>query len=298
MLSIIIPVYNNAQTLTQLTKRLNETLTSIPFEVIFINDGSTDNSAEILRHLAQKHSFVSAIFLSRNFGQHPATFAGFERARGDQIIVMDADLDDEPEKIPLILEKLKGDVDIVYTIRKDLKPRFSSKLFHLCFSKLTATDVPVGIGVFRGFSRKVLDSMLRYKEFNIQYSSLMAYMGFKHDFLTIQGKIRQRAQSAYSFNKRMNMALTTLILYTAFPFRMSLYTGIFMVILSSGYGMLRLIQNVFFERNLPEVFFLIFLFNCLMFGFIFVTLGIIGLYMFVHLKESLKRPRYLIDEII
>jgi dolichol-phosphate mannosyltransferase len=298
MISVVIPVYNNAQTLHRLTERLDAALGENPFEVIYVNDGSTDDSAVILRELAREHTFVRTILLSRNFGQHPAICAGFEHARGDRIVLMDADLDDEPENIPLLLDRLNHEPEIIYTVREDLDSRLSSYIYHYCFSRLAGISVPRGIGTFRAFSRKVLDAMLQYPEVNVLYGPLMFYIGFKHEFLTIRGNPRKRTKSAYTFSKRLLLAFNSLMSYTDFPYKISLYLGMIMMSLSGGYGIVVLVQYLLFGRSLPDGLTLILLYNSFMFGSILLILGILGFYLFKVFQESLQRPRYLIDEML
>ncbi len=131
MISVIVPVFNNKDTLVELTRKIYECLTAENFEIIYINDGSKDDSLNVLKNIAAENSRVKVIDLSRNFGQHPATCAGLEQVSSDRVVLMDADLQDRPENIPVLLEKLSDETDIVYSIRKDS----GKKIFVLFFSR-------------------------------------------------------------------------------------------------------------------------------------------------------------------
>lgn len=304
-ISVVIPVFNNASSLNELAKRLSSILdeTSREYEIIFINDGSRDNSNLILREIAHGQSSIKVIALSRNFGQHPAICAGFEHAKGEVIILMDADLQDRPEDIPSLICTLRdSNADIVYTIKKYrgalIASRLSSTIYHYIFSRIVSANVPLNIGTFRAFNRQFLEALLQFKEVNVLYGPLMFYMGYRSCFLELPYVERAHGRSAYTFAMRLQLAVNSLISYTDIPHKISILFGGFLLAGSFLYSLLVAIQYFFIGSSLPGGSTLILLVLCLTLGSLMMFLGIIGSYIFRVYQEVLNRPRYLVQEKI
>ena len=302
MISVVVPVYNNGDTVDALAQRVAAALAPAPYELIFVNDGSRDESIERLRAIAAADPNVRVISLCKNFGQHPAMGAGFEHARGDSIVLMDADLQDHPEDIPTLIDRLRDDVDIVYTCKRGadagLSIRVTSLVYHHLFSRIVGVSVPPNIGTFRAFNRKVLAALLRYRERSILYGPLMFFMGFRSIFIEVEHHARPSGKSAYSFGKRLALAMSSLMSYTDIPHRLSLYVGGILFAGSVVYGIAVTVQYLLFGSAFPAGFTLILLVLILMLGNLMMTLGIIGSYLFRVYLEVLDRPRYLIAEKI
>lgn len=300
MISIVIPVYNNAATLDELARRIDTALAPRAYEIIFVNDGSSDDSLECLRRIAAGNSRARLISLARNFGQHPAISAGFEHAAGDAVVLMDADLQDRPEDIPAMLGKLRDGIDIVYTRKAQAAEgtavRISSSLYHYVFSRITGSRRFAEIGTLRAFGRKFLAAVLLYRERNVLYGPLMVYMGFNSDFVDVVRDPRPAGRSSYSFAKRLGLAVNSLLSYTDIPHRVSIFIGLALFAGSLLYGGAVLLQYALYGRALPEGFTLILLMLTLMLGSLMISLGIIGSYVFRVYQEVLQRPRYLIAE--
>lgn len=300
MISVVIPVYNNASSVEELARRIDAALQSSPYEAIFVDDGSSDDSLARLKRIAGANRSAKVISLARNFGQHPAISAGFEHAKGDVVVLMDADLQDRPEDIPRVVSKLRDDVDVVYTCKaraaEEVAVRISSALYHYIFSRITRSRRFAEIGTFRAFSRKFLSALLLYRERNILYGPLMVYMGYKSAIVEVVRDRRPSGGSGYTFGKRLALALNSLISYTDIPHRLSLYIGLTFFAASALYGAAVLVQYLMFGRSLPEGFTLILLVLTLMLGSLMISLGIIGSYVFRVYQEVLQRPRYLIAE--
>lgn len=304
-ISVVIPVYNNAASLRELTSRLLVSLRqcSFEFEIIYINDGSCDYSLSVLKELAAETLAVKVVNLSKNFGQHPAICAGFEHASGDIIILMDADLQDRPEDIIDLVKKLRSEnVDIVYTIKqtndRKLSKRLTSQIYHHIFARIVKANVPLNIGTFRAFNRKFLSSLLQFKEANVLYGPLMFFMGFKSCFLELPHQERPFGKSSYTHRKRLQLAINSLISYTDIPHRLTAIFGIILLFSSLFYGLVVTIQSLLFGGSLPSGSTLILIVLCLTLGSIMMTLGVIGSYVFRVYQEVLNRPRYLIQERI
>lgn len=304
-ISVVIPVYNNATSLRELTGRLLKTLKQCTHchEIIYVNDGSHDQSIAILKALAAEEPAVKVIDLSRNFGQHPALCAGFEHASGGITILMDADLQDRPEDIVDLVTKLRDEeADVAYTIKQSadrtFATRLTSALYHYVFARIVGTDVPLNIGTFRAFNRKFLDAVLQFREVNVLYGPLMFYMGFKSCFLELPYLERPHGRSSYTFRMRLQLAINSLVSYTDVPHRLSMMFGVMLLVGSLLYGMVVTLQYLLFGASLPSGSTLILLVLCLTLGSVMMTLGVIGGYVFRVYQQVLQRPRYLVQERI
>jgi glycosyltransferase involved in cell wall biosynthesis len=304
-ISVVIPVYNNALSLRELTARLRKTLGECArgYEIIYVNDGSRDNSLAILKELASEELAVKVLNLSRNFGQHPAICAGFEHATGGITILMDADLQDRPEDIVDLLQKLRSeDADIAYTIKqssgKKLTSRVTSTFYHYVFARIVKAEVPLNVGTFRAFNRKFLDALLQFGEVNVLYGPLTFFMGFRSCYLELSYLQRPHGKSSYTFRKRLQLAVNSLISYTDVPHRLSMVFGVTVLLGSLLYGLIVILQSLLFGSSLPDGNTLILLVLCLTLGSVMMTLGVIGSYVFRVYQEVLRRPRYLVQERI
>lgn len=304
-ISIVIPVYNNENSLEELKDRLVVTLNTMKkrFEIVFVNDGSHDQSIEILREITNEQPNIKVISLSRNFGQHPAICAGFEHSTGDVVILMVADLQDCPEDIPALVKKLNDSgADIAYTVKsseeRKLTSRLTSTLYHYVFSRIVKTEVPLNIGTFRAFNRKFLEAVLQFKEVNVLYGPLMFYMGFKSCFLELPYSERSHGKSSYTFSKRLQLAVNSLISYTDIPHKASILFGALLLTGSILYAIVVALQYILVGSSLPGGSTLILLVLCITLGSGMMMLGIIGSYVFRVYQEVLNRPRYLVQEKI
>jgi polyisoprenyl-phosphate glycosyltransferase len=304
-ISVVVPVYDNSASLNELSERLLKVFEQeqYDYEILFVDDGSKDLSGKVLKDLASKQEKIKVIFLSRNFGQHPAICAGFEKAKGEIIILMDADLQDNPEDIPQLVDKLRESaVDVVYTKKKTTKQkiltRTTSAIFHYIFSKIVKTNILLNIGTFRAFNKKFLDSLLQYKEVNILYGPLMMYMGYSSCYIELPYTSRKHGKSSYTFFKRLKLAVDSLISYTNIPHKISVLLGAILLVTGSIYAIAIVLQYMFNDTSLPGGTTLIILVLLIMSGSLMLTLGIIGSYLFRVYQEVLSRPRYLIKEKI
>lgn len=303
-ISVVIPVYNNEQSLSELASRLVTTFSILDksYEIIFIDDGSRDNSINVLNLIATNNNNIKVIQLSKNYGQHPAICAGFEHARGNYVVLMDADLQDLPEHVVDLYKKITGEaLDIVYTIKiseQKNNVRFTSLLYHYVFSKMVNAKVPKNVGTLRIFNRHFLMGILQFKEVNVLYGPLMFYMGFKSDYLELSYKERQHGRSSYTFIKRLKLATNSLLSYTDIPHKVAIFLGTFIFIASTLYCLLVLLQYALVGSSLPNGSTLILLVLFFTLGSVMIMLGIIGSYIFRVYQEVLHRPRYLIRDKI
>ena len=303
--SVVVPVYGNEASLDELVAQLVATLASLGrrCEIILVDDGSPDRSWDSVVALTAEYPEVVGLRLSRNFGQHPAIAAGFERARGDATVLMDADLQDEPENLPALLSKLDEGSDVVYTVNvedTDDGGGFSptSALFHYSFSKVAHVDVPASIGTYRAFNRKFREALLSYPERRPLYGPLMLYMGFTAAFVPVKRRPRRDGESGYTFVKRLALAAETLVSYTNVPHRILLFFGSALAGISALYLAALIVDYVVRGPAFASGTTLLLGITLLLMGAVLASLGIVGSYVFRVFQEVLGRPRYLLAEKI
>ena len=302
--SVVVPVYCNVETLLELWQRLRDTLNARHpnFEVLLVDDGSSDGSWQLIEQLSMSDSRVKGIRLSRNFGQHPAIAAAFDRVLGEKIVLMDADLQDRPETIPELLALLGPAADVVYTLKTGERPslvtRISSLIFHRSFSIISKVPIPGEIGTFRAFSRKVLAAVQAHREYNVLFGPLMLFVGFKSKYVIVQRDMRRHGTTGYTFVKRLSLATTALASYTNFPHQFFFSMGTTVLLITIIYLLVVLGQSLIYGAQLPPGLTLIALLLLFFMGITMISLGVIGSYVFRVYQEVLNRPRYLVDEEI
>jgi glycosyltransferase involved in cell wall biosynthesis len=296
--SILVPVYNNAASLDELHRRLVATLESMDrsFEIVFVNDGSADESLAILRRLAEADPRCVVLSLSRNFGQHPAINAGLDRATGDITVLMDADLQDQPEELPRLLAPLDDpEVDIVYTqfeLVDGKKSRITSRLFHRAFAKLSDVHIPPTLGTYRAFTARVREALLDYPERNAVYGPLMAQMGYENVYITVDRAAPVGRKTSYNFRKRLALAISSIISYGSFLHRFVTWIGLSLTLMSGGYLIVVLVQYLTGFRALVNGQLLLLVITVLMSGVLLMTVGVLTAYTYRIFQEVLSRPRF------
>lgn len=303
MVSILVPVYNNELYLCELCARLRTVLEgdNREFEIILVNDGSSDESWKVICDLAINDVRIKGLMLSRNFGQHAAISAALEHATGENFILMDADLQDRPEMIPILLRKLSdGGHDIVYTIKigdKDsLFRRLTSLTFHGLVSSATKTISAANIGTFRAFDGKIARALLDYRERGVVYGPLMHTLGYDIAFVPVQRDQRIGSRSSYSFAKRLALAFQSIVSYSTLPQRSLLWAGGLVCISSLGYLAIIVLQHFLGGKSLAEGLTLLVTLMLFLIGVIMLALGVLASYLFLIYKEVLSRPRYHIQD--
>lgn len=300
-LSIVIPVYNNSATMDQLvaeTKLACAGVCGDAFEILLVEDGSRDDSwAAIQRNAGET---VIGIRLSRNFGQHAALKAGFAHARGDVVIMMDADLEDPPEYVAAVYKEISsGNCDICFsrlTTETGKRNRMTSKIFHRVSQQLDDHFSLADIGVMRGFTRKVRDAILRFEERRPVYGPLTTSVGFKQGVVDVPLMQDKGGQSNYTFSKRARLAIDYLIGYTNIPVYFFLIASVASFVGSFGYGAVIVVQYLIFGSALPPGISLLMVMILFMFSILFFGIGVMGIYISRILTETLNRPLYLVAE--
>lgn len=302
LISVVSPVYGCKNCLYELYSRLKETLEKITtdFEIILVNDASPDNAWETIVELAQKDSRVKGINFSRNFGQHYAITAGLEHCSGEWVVVMDCDLQDQPEEIIKFHNKLKENYDVVFGRRMNRKDklfkRFLSKSFYKLFDLLTENVSDNSIANFGIYSRQVIQNYLMLTEKIRLFPLLIKWLGFKIGFVEIEHAKRACGRSSYNVFKLINLAMNAIISLTNKPLKISIKFGFFM----SSFSMFYLIYLVVrkFSLDIPMGWTSIMVSIFFVGGLIFANLGLIGLYLGKIYDEVKNRPIFIIKEVI
>lgn len=303
-LSIVIPVYNDEDVLDELVRRLipvAETL-SEDFEVIFIDDGSRDQSWKILVKLQKSNPNLKVIKLARNFGQSNSTAAGLDHARGDIIVIMDSDLQDRPEDIPKLIQSMEdNDTDMAivkWMSRKDsFSKKFFSKFFHSVSNRITNLHYEPGLGVFRVLRKYALNQIKNIPETTGTTLSLMYWSGFEYSIVELQRDARYAGASGYNLRKMLKLAADRIFSYSRFPIRVATYVGLTVGGLSIVFGVVLIIKRLI-NDNIPAGWTSTLVLLAFLFGINFFFLGIIGEYLGRTYLESKGRPKYIISRII
>jgi dolichol-phosphate mannosyltransferase len=302
-ISVVTPVYGCAGSLYKLYERLKKTLSGITndFEIIMVNDASPDNAWEIIMQLAQQDKRVKGINFSRNFGQHRAITAGLDYANGDWVVVMDCDLQDQPEEIIKLYKKAQEGYDIVWGQRVQRQDSFfkklNSKLFHIVYNYFTELDKNETIANFSIVSHKVIKQMSQMREQNRSYPIFLEWLGFKSIQIPIKHAQRECGKSSYTFSKLINMAIDNIVSQSNKPLKLSIKFGFFVSFLSVLYATY-LIIRYFIYKTPVEGWTSVMVSIYFIGGLIFANMGILGLYIGKIFDETKNRPLYVIKNTI
>lgn len=297
--SILIPVYNNGPYLVELADRLRAAFDERgrQVEIVFVNDGSRDDSWDILTALAAADPRIKAVRLSRNFGQHAAISAALDHASGNTYVLMDADLQDQPEVAPTLLDALeRGGHDIIYTLKvgaiEGWFKRATSRAFHSFVGKSTRTDTAANIGTFRAFNHKVAAALSQYPERAIVYGPLMHTLGYDVAFVPVDRNERVGSRSSYSFGKRAALAFQSIVSYSTLPQKALLWCGGAISVATLLYMAVIVVQHLLGMGTLANGLTLLTVLLLFFSGIVMFSLGILGWYLFLIYREVLFRPRY------
>lgn len=302
-ISVVIPVYRGEYFLWELYERLVTSLSKIAddFEIILVNDHSPQNDWEIIKKICEKDIRVKGINLSKNFGQHRAISAGLDHITGDWIVVMDCDLQDQPEEIIKLYNKAQQGFDLVFGRRYNRKDSFvkklGSKIFYKMFNYFTNSHFDNTIANFSISKRIVIENLKKYKEQTKFFPVFATSLGFRLGFENIEHSSRDEGKSSYSFKKLLMLALNIIVSHSNKPLRIAIFAGIFIAFVSFLISLYVLIKYLFW--GIPvEGWASIMLSIWFLGGVTFAFLGIIGLYLGKVFDETKDRPIYIIKEII
>lgn len=229
--SVLVCAYNEVENISPLFERVHAALTSMgcTFEIVVVNDGSTDGTTELLAELARRHPALKVVNFVRNFGQHAAFAAGLDYVKGERVVWMDADLQDLPEEIPALIEKHREGHPIVYAIRKERKDaphrRLGSLLFFRMFNYMTSQNLPRNMSTFRVMSKAVVEQLRRLEERNRISAGLIGWLGFPYGTLEVRHGERAAGESKYTMAKLFRLTFDSIAGYSYLPLRLATYTG-------------------------------------------------------------------------
>lgn len=301
LLSIVIPVYNEQENIASLLKKLLPIVSKYRHEIIFVDDGSSDDTVKEIKKTVQKIPSIKLIAFTRNFGHQMALTAGYQAAGGDCVVSLDADLQDPPELIDEMIDKWSQGLQIVYGKREERDDHWFKKLtahfFYQLMNFLSDTPVPADIGDFRLLDRKVVDFLNQLPEQPRFLRGLVAWGGYKAVSLSFRRNRRLSGQTHYPLSRMVNFALEGITSFSTKPLKLASYLGFF----TSTLGFIGIVYALYRRFVLPHEYWVTgwtALFVAIMFfgGIQLLTIGIIGEYIGKIYQEVRKRPRFLIKE--
>lgn len=310
VLSVVIPTYKSESNLHALTDRLVSVLSSLgnEYEIIFVNDGSPDNTMVVLGEICSKNSNIKVISMSRNFGQQVAISAGLQYAKGDAVIIMDDDLQDPPEFIPKLVEKWEEGYEVVYAVRKsrqeNILKRSFYRLFYKILAKLSNIPIPTDSGDFGLIDKKIVAIINSMPERDRFIRGLRAWVGFKQTGLECDRAARHKGKPSYNFLKIMKLSMDGLLSMSNVPIRISSAIGLMVsgiAFLGFIFTVLQKIITFFYPDNPVAVWpgmSTIVLSILFLGGVQLMSIGILGEYIGRIYNDVKQRPPFLVKETI
>lgn len=302
-IGLVIPCYNEDSVLLSLVDRLNRLRDSIAIgvNILFVNDGSSDSTRDLLNRICAQYTWVSCIHLSRNFGHQAAVSAGLMHVKGDAAVVLDADLQDPPEVIPAMVEKWMEGYDVVFGVRRKRKEgaflKASYFLFYRVMQLMVPFKIPMDAGDFALVDRVVIDAMNRLPEKTRFLRGLRGWVGYRQIGLPYERDRRQAGDSKYSVVKLFKLAMDGIIAYSTVPLRI----GIWMGTVSALSGLVYFVYVIYSKLTMnsePPGWASLAGIVLLLGGIQLLVLGIIGEYIGRIFDEVKSRPTYIIEEYI
>lgn len=301
LLSIIVPCYNEGESIKYTYQEIKKVLNNINIqhEIVFINDGSKDNTLQILKNIGQNDKAVKYISFSRNFGKEAGMLAGLEYITGDCVVIMDADLQHPPELIPKMIKYYKEGYDQVIAKRNrkgDNKYRtWATRLYYKLVNKLIDVELVDGVGDFRLLSRKAVDSILAMKEYNRFSKGIFSWIGFKQKTIQYENQSRVAGETKWSFKSLLSYGIDGIISFNDKPLRVCFVIGCSLIMMSLIYIIFLLVQILIHGIDVPGYFTTIA--SIMIIGGVqLVFIGVLGEYIGKIYYEVKKRPHFIVDE--
>ena len=301
MISIVSPVYRAEKILPILVSEINLVMERIgeDYEIILVDDRSPDNSWEVMKVLSSQNPKIKSIRLSRNFGQHSAIFAGLTKTKGDWVVVMDCDMQDQPKEIAKLYKKALEGYDIVLGQRENRKDKFlkklSSKLFYKVFNYLSGANFDNNVANFGIYHQKTIKSILDMQDYVKFFSLFINWIGFKSVSIPIEHGEREEGKSTYSVGRLFKQAFNVIISFSDKPLRLFINFGLSISILSFVLGIYYLYLSITHKITQPGFSSLI-LSIWFLSGIIISCIGIVGVYLGKTFDQAKGRPTFIIDE--
>lgn len=303
LVTILVPAYNEQDVLQLLYERLQKIMdssTSYDFEVLFINDGSKDNTLSIIQGLRNKDSRICYLNLSRNYGKETAMIAGLDYAKGDCVVIIDADLQDPPELIPQMLEYWEQGYDDIYAKRKSRKgesflKKFTSKMYYKTLQSITNIEIQKDTGDFRLLDRRCVEALKSIRESQRYTKGLFSWIGYRKKEILFDRDPRAAGQTKWNYGKLINLSIDGLTSFTTAPLRWSAIIGLFISLAGFIYMLVIIFKTLFYGVDVPgySSTMVVILF---LGGIQLIFLGVIGEYLGRAFYETKGRPLYFIDQ--
>lgn len=302
--SVAIPVYNEEDGLPELLRRTAAVLDELPggpHEMVFVDDGSDDRSLEILEEAARSDSRIVVVAFSRNFGHQIALTAALDHVRREVAVLMDGDLQDPPERIPLFLEKYREGYDVVYARRTRRKEglflRASYHLYYRLVTRLANVELPLDAGDFGLLSERVVRELRRAPERHRYLRGLRAWAGFRQIGIDVERDARVQGASKYNLGRLLGLAFDGLFAFSVVPLRLAAVVGALAILASAAFSLYSVYAKLVLDRS-PQGFTAIILVVSFVSGVILLFLGVIGEYVGRTYEEVKRRPLYIVARII
>ncbi len=301
-LSIIVPVLNEEAVIPELHSRLLEAVhpTGLGYEIIYVDDGSSDGSLLLLEKLANDDHRVKILSFSRNFGHQNAVTAGLENCSGDAAVIIDADLQDPPSLIPVMAEKWKEGYEVVYAVRRKregetLFKKATAAFFYRFLGKMSEVSIPLDTGDFRLMDRKVIEALKQMPESNRFLRGMVAWTGFRQTGVEYDRDTRFAGKTKYPLRKMLRFAFNGITSFSSTPLIYVFYLGLIITILTFV-GMLYVLGLKFFTDRTIQGWTSLILVTSLFGGIQLISVGVIGLYISRIADEVKHRPKYLLKK--
>ncbi len=305
LISIVVPCYNENEVFAETYKRLTETFAQLDpakyqYELIFVNDGSKDNTLELIKDAIKKDSRVKGLNFSRNFGHQIAITAGLDNCKGDAAVVIDADLQDPPHVILEMVQNWEEGYDVIFGKRVERAGEsafklLTAKLFYRFINRLSDVDIPLDTGDFRLMDRNALDQFLSMRESYRFVRGMVAWIGFNQTFVEYDRESRFAGTTKYPLKKMLRLASDAILSFSNTPLKVATFVGFITSMIAFGGIMYALYMRIF-TNNYVEGWTLLMISILLIGGIILLVLGIIGEYVGRIYGEIKKRPLYIIRD--
>ena len=302
--SVVVPIYNDEEVITELHRRLRPVMEQITadYEIILVDDGSRDRSWEKMLEVRRENERIKAVRLSRNFGQQSAIAAGLSLTSKDLIVLMDSDLQDRPEDIPVLIDALQADPQATMAIaqweeRKDSRMKLAvSRLFQRVSNSITEIHTMPRLGIFRVMKKSVVDELQKFPEKTATTVSLLYYIGSKYVAVPLKRDARFAGRSGYNLSKMLALTFARIFSFSMFPIRIVTYLGAILcigsMIAALALVIYKLVGNVVAGWTSMMVLMLF------LFGLNFAFLGVLGEYIGRIFLETKQRPNFIIEQVL
>lgn len=303
-ISIVIPIYNESPNVALLYKTIKSTVKKLPqkFELIFVDDGSSDDSVKKLRGLAKKDGAARVVELARNFGKEIAVTAGLHTARGDAAIIMDADLQHPPELLPEFVKEWENGADVVVGVKRYSKDeswfkKLTSNGFYALLRRVSSSNITPHASDFRLIDRPVIDTFKTFTERNRITRGIIDWSGFERRYIYFEAPPRRFGEAGYSYRKLFALAMNSFAAYSMLPLKFASWLGWFILFISSGLGIFTIVEkyllgdpmNLEIRGTAMLAIMLLFLI-----GVVLICLGFVAMYIARIHEEVINRPLYIV----